>query len=224
MMHISARKMILASGAAAAMIAGPAIALAAAGHATPNVTGAVTLCVSTRSRMVTQPVAGRRCPAGTFSETVNKQGPSGVVSSVSTSLQNPATPLKVTTGGSFTANSVQVGTVHLGAGTYLVTFSAKATPNDATLATGAQIFPQFFIYDQAKNSAFTGDLFNVGEGPLEPAATTHDSYYSGVSQITVPAAGQTLHVYAFGYDSDSGAASYDLDSAVITATHLQTAG
>jgi hypothetical protein len=30
-------------------------------------------------------------------------------------------------------------------------------------------------------------------------------------------------VYAFGYDSDTGEGSYALNSAVITATHLQTA-
>ena len=165
-------------------------------------------------------MAGRSCPSGAFSETVSKQ----VVSSVSTTLQIPAsTPLAVPTGGSFNTNSTTVGTVRLAAGTYLVTFSAKATPDDTSLAAGVQVFPQFFVYDQVKNAAFTGDLFNVGEGPLEPAATSHDSYFSGVSQITVPANGETLHVYAFGYDSDSGAGSYKLDSAVITATRLQTA-
>ena len=35
--------------------------------------------------------------------------------------------------------------------------------------------------------------------------------------------GETLDVYAFGYDSDTGEGTYALNSAVITATHLQTA-
>jgi hypothetical protein len=68
-------------------------------------------------------------------------------------------------------------------------------------------------------------------GALEnPTATiltdgdTINSYYSGDSEITVPAGGETLDVYAFGYDSDTGEGSYALNSAVITATQLQTAG
>jgi hypothetical protein len=40
----------------------------------------------------------------------------------------------------------------------------------------------------------------------------------------VPAGEETLDVYAFGYDSDTGQGSYALNSAVIIATHLQTAG
>ena len=51
-----------------------------------------------------------------------------------------------------------------------------------------------------------------------------NSYYSGESEITVPAHGETLDVYALGYDSDTGQGSYTLNSAVITATHLQTTG
>ena len=39
-----------------------------------------------------------------------------------------------------------------------------------------------------------------------------------------PKGGETLDVYAFGYDSDTGEGSFALNSAVITATQLQTAG
>lgn len=132
----------------------------------------------------------------------------------------------VPTGGGFNANSTEVGTgITLPAGTYLVTLNAKATPNATT--TG-QVFPQFFVYNQVKNSAFTGDLFNVGTGALEPfnvdVAHSHDSYFSGTDQVVIPAGGQTLHVYAFGYDSDTGAGSYALDDLTITATQLIPAG
>ena len=82
------------------------------------------------------------------------------------------------------------------------------------------------MYDQARNSAFTGDLFNIGTGALEPfngtVSASHDSYYSGTDQITVPAGAETLYVYAFGYDSDGSGGSYNLDSASLVATRLHT--
>jgi hypothetical protein len=130
----------------------------------------------------------------------------------------------VPTGGSFNANSVEAGTIALGAGTYLVTLNAKATPNAASTA---QVFPQFFVYDQVKNPAFAGDLFNVGAGALEPfnvdLAHSHDSYYSGTDIITVPAGGQTLHVYAFGYDSDTSAGTYALDDLSVSVVQVTPA-
>lgn len=142
------------------------------------------------------------------------QGPSGVVSEGTTDL---GTIASVPTGGGFVANSTEAGTVQLAAGTYLVSLSAKATPR----ASGdtAQVFPQFFVYDQAKNGSFAGDLFNVGSGALEPDGTNHDSYYSGSSIITLSAA-TTLHVYAFGYDSDSGAGAYALDDLSLTVVQV----
>ena len=92
------------------------------------------------------------------------------------------------------------------------------------------MFPQLFVYDGPVNAQFTNDLFNIGAGALEnPTATiltdgdTINSYYSGDSEITVPKGGETLDVYAFGYDSDTGEGSYALNSAVITATQLQPA-
>jgi hypothetical protein len=39
----------------------------------------------------------------------------------------------------------------------------------------------------------------------------------------VPAGGETLDVYAFGYDGDHGAGSYELNSATLTATALNAA-
>jgi hypothetical protein len=153
-------------------------------------------------------------------------GPSGVVSTAATQLVTSSTPA-IETGGSFTGRKTLVGTVALAAGTWLVDANFTATPDENT--TG-DVFPQLFVYNGPVNASFTNDLFNVGAGALEdPSSTivsdgdTINSYYSGESEITVPAGGETLDVYAFGYDSDTGEGTYALNSAVITATHLQTA-
>ena len=124
----------------------------------------------------------------------------------------------VPTGGGFVANATLAGTVDLKAGTYLVSVNAGVTPNDSG---SAEVFPQFFVYDQTANADFTGDLFNVGAGALEPAATNHDSYYSGSDLITLTA-DTTLDVYAFGYDSDQGAGTYTLDDLTVTTVGLNT--
>lgn len=146
------------------------------------------------------------------------QGPSGVVNAVVHDLNGLAS---VTTGGSFNTNAAEVGSgVSLSAGTYLVTLNAKATPRSS--GDTAQVFPQFFVYNQVKNSSFTGDLFNVGSGALEPDGTNHDSYYSGVSLVTLDSAA-TLHVYAFGYDSDTGGGAYVLDDLSLTVVQVTPA-
>lgn len=126
----------------------------------------------------------------------------------------------VATGGTFVTSATQVGTIKLKAGTYLLNVSAKATPPSG--GTGAvQIFPEFFVYNQAVSPSFAGDLINVGSGALESGANSNiDSYYSGSGEVVVPSRGETLHVYAFGYDSDRGSSSYALDDLSVTATHL----
>jgi hypothetical protein len=167
-------------------------------------------CINNTTRVLL--VTPDRCKAGTTG--IFWPGVTG-----NTSASLVTTPTLIKTGGSFVTLSTDIGTVSLGAGTWLLTFNAKATPN---VATTGEVFPQFFVYDQVKNLSFAGDLFNIGTGPLEPFATNHDSYFSGTAQIVVPAGGETLHVYAFGYDSDSGPGSYNLDSATLTATSLAT--
>lgn len=148
------------------------------------------------------------------------QGPSGVISTGTTDLGSVAS---VPTGGSFVTNATDVGQITLAAGTYLISVNAKATPPSG--GTGAvQVFPQFFVYNQPANPGFTGDLLNVGSGPLESGANDNiDSYYSGSGEITVPAGGVTLHFYSFGYDSDRSAGSYILDDLSVTATALNPA-
>lgn len=162
-----------------------------------------------------------------------QQGPSGVVATTQTQLVQSTDPTysssasgdAITTGGSFTKYAVLLPTtVNLSAGTYLINVNFEATP-DAT--TGGDVFPQVMVYDGPVNATFSNDLFNVGSGALEnPTATILsdgdliNSYFSGSDQIVVPAGGETLNIYAFGYDSDTGAGSYTLNSATVTATQL----
>lgn len=145
------------------------------------------------------------------------QGPSGVVSTKTTDLGAMAS---VPTGGSFVTNAPEVGTgISLEAGTYLISLNAKATPPSGGTGT-VEIFPQFFVYNQVKNTAFTGDVLNVGSGALESGThATIDSYFSGAATVTLTQA-TTLHVYAFGYDSDTSAGHYILDDLSVTATEI----
>jgi hypothetical protein len=156
------------------------------------------------------------------------QGPSGVVSTKTYTLETDPTDnsYSVPTGGSFASGKKLVGTVLLAAGTYLINVNFKATPN--ATAGGAAVFPQGFVYNGVAKLDFSNDLFNIGSGALAPYNATNinnqvNSYYSGSNEITVPSGGQTLNVYAFGYDSHPGAGSYELNSATLTATALNAA-
>jgi hypothetical protein len=156
------------------------------------------------------------------------QGPSGVVSTHTYVLETDATgdSYSVPTGGSFATGKKLVGTAHLAAGTYLINVNFMATPN--ATAGGAAVFPQGFVYNGAAKADFSNDLFNIGSGALAPYNATDstdqvNSYYSGSSEITVPAGGAALNVYAFGYDGDHGAGSYELNTATLTATALNVA-
>lgn len=141
------------------------------------------------------------------------QGPSGVVGVTVKDLGGVAS---VPTGGSFVSNSTLVGTVSLSAGTYLVSVQAKATP-DVSSVVG--VFPQFFVYDQAANASFTGDLFNVGAGSLAESNTNIDSYFSGSDVITLTSP-TTLNLLAFGYDADRSTGTYQLDDLTVTAVQV----
>lgn len=178
----------------------------------------------TKGWQATWNVQGQQGPQGPQGKQ-GPQGPSGVVSTSDTNLVT-SPPTSVATGGSFSANKTQVGTVSLVAGTYLIDINFMATPNEVT--TG-QVFPQVFVYNGAQKSDFSNDLFNVGSGGLELANASEvandpiDSYYSGSAEVTVPSGGETLYVYAFGYDSDAGPGTYALDTLHVTATALNPA-
>jgi hypothetical protein len=129
----------------------------------------------------------------------------------------------VDTGGSFNSRSSLVGTsTMLPAGSYLVTLSFKATPivqSDPTV----QVFPSVHLYNQTKNPAFAGDVLDTGNGALESGAyTAADGFYSNSGVVTVTA-GTSLYAYAFGYDSNDGQGTYQLDDVTITATPVNLA-
>jgi hypothetical protein len=130
-------------------------------------------------------------------------GPSGVVATGVQALTAGSVP----TGGSFNAKAVEVGSIDLAAGTYLVGLKAQVEPS-ADSASGVNA--QFFLYDQVKNASFAGDLLNIGTD-VAPAGTSHDAYASGFTLVTL-SEDTTLIVYGFGYDNDSGASDFTLIS------------
>ena len=175
-----------------------------------------------------------RCPAGSwqFSAASEQQ-----LSSVARQVQantgtgqlsthklayTPASPAVMKTGGTFKGDSrrTDIGEITgLPAGTYLLVFHAKVTPDPGYAGT-AQVFPQFMVYNGPGPSAgcttgcWGGELAHFGAAPLEPAGSGHDSFYGGTAVVTV-GAGDVLHVYAHGYDSDSSGGTYLLDSASV---------
>lgn len=158
--------------------------------------------------------AGQQGPQGD----PGPQGPAGTSPSLAANwtAETGADGEAINTGGSFSTNATQVGTLNLPAGTYLVNVNFKATPD-----TGTGVAPQMFVYNGAALPDFSNDLFNLGAGQLQDG-TSHDAYFSGSGVVTVPAGGETLYFYAFGYDSDTGAGSYTLDTA--TASVVAFAG
>lgn len=217
------RKSLITAAAVAAVAVGTAGTALAVTHTGTSANNTISGCIKSGIITYVHPrTATLKCPAGTtfinwnVTGPTGKQGPSGVVSTKTTDLGPVAS---VATGGSFVTNATQVGTISLKAGTYLVNLNAKATPPSGGTGS-AEVFPEFFVYNQVKNASFTGDLYNVGSGPLESGANAQiDSYYSGSSVITLTTP-TTLYVYAFGYDSDRGAGGYTLDDLAVTATQI----
>lgn len=174
------------------------------------------------------------CPAGTTSIKIGQESTAAPAASA-TFVQQPTQlidlwtpadpPLTVPTGGKFcpdppacSGGSVLAGHLGLPAGTWQVTLSAKVNANASTPPAPTATFPQFFVYTQVKNATFTGDAFNVGAGSLD-TGTNHDSYYTGSGVITLSAHTE-LFIYAFGYDSDNGAGSYDMSALIISAVSV----
>jgi hypothetical protein len=214
------RKSLITAAAVAAVAVGTAGTALAVTHTSTSANNTISGCIKSGVITYVHPrTATLKCPAGTtfinwnITGPTGRQGPSGVVSTKTTDLGSVAS---VATGGSFVTNATQAGTISLKAGTYLVNVNAKATPN---VSNSFEVFPEFFVYNQAANPSFTGDLFNVGSGSLAENNTNIDSYFSGSGVITLTSA-TTLHVYAFGYDSDRSAGSYTLDDLAVTATQI----
>lgn len=234
------RKAVVATAAVVTVLGGSAAALAASGSPAMPAASAGSVgpvyngCVNDPHGRVIDDVhengKAPKCPKGSWPISWNQRGrtgargPSGVVSTANTSLISA--PVNVLTGGSFSSKKTLVNTMTLAAGTYLLNVNFKATPNEVT---GGAVFPSLYVYNGAQKSDFSNDLFNVGSGALEDPTAAEvtdgdliDSYFSGSAEITVPSGGETLDIYAFGYDADSGAGQYELDNAVVTATALTT--
>lgn len=219
-------------GAVALIAAGAGIASAASSTAPPAASrGCVSGSARTLVNVFENASSFKGCTtAQGFAVTLAGGGPAGAQgaqgapgpSGVQAVVNEPLTATSdVPTGGSFFSKAVQVGTVTLpGAGTYLLNLSAQSEPSADTSAAGVQ--PQFFVYDQPKNSGFVGDLLNIGSGTLAPAGTSHDSYASG-SQIVKVTGPTTLYVYGFGYDNDQGASDYNLIAGSVNAVQLTPA-
>ncbi|HEY2552139.1 MAG TPA: hypothetical protein VGI64_16350 [Streptosporangiaceae bacterium] len=243
---------VLAGGVALAASAQPSAGTAAGGAARTATTSGQTIhaCVYTKQNRTIEKAftaSTPACPTGTFALSINAQGPAGPQGKQGAQgnqgpagpqgPQGPAGPSGVTgtvtkefsnavsvgTGGPFVANSTDVGTVTLKAGTYQISATAKVAPN---ATTSGDVFPQFFIYNQAANAAFDGDLYNFGSGALTPFVPSvnsqHDAYYTGSTLLTLNAQ-TTLHLIAFGYDSDTGAGSYSLEDLQFSAVQLDPA-
>lgn len=221
-------KIVTVAAVAAAVLGGGAYALASS--SAPAITGPVFHgCEGgVRGRIIYDVYSAGKvpsCPAGAWQVSWNGQGPAGAPGQDATlgPALNDTTATSVPTGGSFSTGRKLLGTLALPAGTYQVQVNFKATPN---AVTAGAVFPSVFIYDGPQTSGFANDLFNVGSGALEQIATGPlpsdliDSYFSGSGVVTVPSSGETLDIYGFGYDSDTGGGTYAMDSVSVVTTEL----
>jgi hypothetical protein len=227
-------KLIIAGAGGVALVAGgTGIALASTGSNPPARIGCVTGSTRALTNVFENVPSTFSCPDNGFAVSLSgtgatgPQGPSGVVSNGTKDLGGVAS---VQTGGSFSSHKTLVGTDPLAAGTYQVVVNFEATPDAVT--SGA-VFPFIAVYNGPQaNGSFANDLFNVGNGALEDPTSAElstdsndviNSFFSGVDDVTVPAGGETLNIYAFGGDADTGQGTYDLNDVSVTATQLQVA-
>lgn len=155
-------------------------------------------------------IQGQQGPAGPAGPQ-GPAGPAGASTSITTQSLTPVA--SVPTGGHFSSNATHLAdTLALAQGTYQVTVNFKAVA-----LTGTGVAPSLYVYNGAALSDFSNNLFNVGAGDLQAAGTNHDGYFSGSGVVVVPAGGETLNFYAFGYDEDTGAGSYNLEGGTVTA-------
>jgi hypothetical protein len=125
----------------------------------------------------------------------------------------------IVAGGKFLTLATEVGTMNLAAGTYQVCVNGKV---EQPVASTGQLSAQLFLYDQdaLANQSFNGDLLNVST-PAQ-GGTAHDAYLNGCTLVSEGGA-VTLHLYGFGYLSDSGSAKFNLMNATVSAIKLTPA-
>ena len=160
--------------------------------------------------------------------TTAARGPSGVISTHTYTLKSDPSGNAdiIPTGGRFTTYAKMIGTVHP-AGRHVP--DQRQFHGDAERGHQRRRLPAGLCLRrdrQAQTSQTICTTSAVARSRPYNASTPTDqvnSYYSGSSEIVVPADGETLDVYAFGYDSDHGAGSYELNSATLTATALNVA-
>jgi hypothetical protein len=144
---------------------------------------------------------------------------------ITATLTVPSAGEAIATGGSFSKNATEIGTITFpAAGTYQINTSFVATPDENTSGT---VYPELLFLD----------AFNAGGTPIEPETSNADltgtpqnpmsldlinTPESGTSTVTVTA-GETLTVDGFGYDGDTGAGSYWLFQPQVTAIPLTVA-
>lgn len=129
---------------------------------------------------------------------------------------------QINTGGAAYATATLLGSITLNPGTYLINASFTASPD---AVTGGSVFPQImFTAGGPLAKGYATSVFNVGAGALEDpiaSALPNDvinSSYSGDQLYTVTGTSPvTLDFYGGGYDSDTGAGTYTLNSATVTA-------
>lgn len=225
------RKLIITAACALALVGAGVGATALAN--TSSTSPQITACVNPQNQVVhiyakttscalpNHKVAWNQVGLQGVTGKTGSQGPSGV-QAVNTVDLNGLT--SANDGGSFNAGAQEVGTgTFVAAGTYEVCMNAKATPEAAPQAgTDDGISAQFFLYDQVKNANFAGDLLNIST-PLQADGTNHDAYANGCTLVTVPTGGQVFHVYAFGYQQDTGAGNFNVDDITLNMMQLTPA-
>jgi hypothetical protein len=128
------------------------------------------------------------------------QTPAKLSSSTTMLNANTAVPA----GGSFYSNAVELGSITLHAGTYLITTNVKATPNAASTD---QVFPMVALYNTTKNADFDGDVANYTSAFETGAFHNIDTSIGGSVQVTITQ-DTTYHLYGFGYTNTQGTSTW----------------
>jgi hypothetical protein len=175
-----------------------------------------------------------KCPAGAWPFSWNSTGPAGPQGPAGPAGKDAAvlgpvfsdtTSQSISTGGAAYENATKLGTLTFDPGTYLLEANFVATPNEVN---SAQIFPQLLVTAGGPiESGYGTSIWNAGSGALEQVGSSQlpndviNSNFSGSYVINVPSGSpETLYFYGFGYDSDTGAGTYTLNAATVSAVEL----
>lgn len=160
---------------------------------------------------------------GTAELVVDVEGYYAAPNQLTTTTRDLGSDATAPFGGSFVSNAVALpDTLTLPAGTYVISASLKAAPTSAyaTANPDVQVTPGLFLYTQAPNANWMGDLLNLGSGSLETGGNDNvDMYYSGQTTVTLTAT-TTITGYVFGYGNNRGAGTWNAEDATVTATQI----